>query len=282
MAISKLTVQQIVAYFEQMLGWPYESPGSNDENGIDCSGAFVWAYRQAGLSIYHGSNRIERVYCNDCIDLNGSANRLKPGMAVFKYREPGEPYYALGEQYQEGGKYYNGDLRDYYHIGLVESVNPLKIIHATPPVVKRDSKLGKWRRAGFLDAVSGYIKNNESSTGGGNSMAVLYDAKVNTDNGGSLNFRSAPRTGGTRIAEIPNGTLVQVLEETNDEWSKIYYSGREGYVVSRYLKKIDRNDGNGDVETPESGSYCVCFYFDTEEEATSFKNVCAKGRVEAG
>ena len=82
----QLTAAFLIRKFNEIIGWPYASPGTNDENGIDCSGAFVRAYRAAGKNIYHGSNRIERVYCQDCFDLHGSDSGLKEGMAIFKYR----------------------------------------------------------------------------------------------------------------------------------------------------------------------------------------------------
>ena len=83
----------------------------------DCSGAFVWAFKQHGASIYHGSNRIAREHV---VELTPIA-QAQPGMAAFKAREPGEKYYALPAEYRKGGKRYNGDLRDYYHIGLVDA-----------------------------------------------------------------------------------------------------------------------------------------------------------------
>lgn len=277
-----LTVAFLIERFQEIIGWPYESPGSDGENGIDCSGAFVRAYKAAGLSIYHGSNRIERVYCHDCFDPNGSPNKLKPGMAVFKYREPGDAYYALPSSYQPGGKHYDGDLRDYYHIGIVESVNPLKIIHATTPNAKRDTSLGKWRRAGYLDAVTDYgTPNNDtpSANEGGIGMA-LYDAKVIGE--GWLNLRSAPRKGGTDIGDIPSGSLVQVLEETNAEWAKVFYDGQSGYVMRNYLIRIEEPEEEPEEEYQPAGDgkVCVVFYFDTEDEAELFRKICRSGKVE--
>lgn len=277
-----LTVSFLIERFREIIGWPYASPGSNDKIGIDCSGAFVRAYRMAGLSIYHGSNRIERTYCHDCFDLNGKTSKLEPGMAVFKYREPGETYYALSDSYQSGGEHYDGDLRDYYHIGFVESVNPLKIIHATTPNAKRDTSIGKWRRAGYLDAVTDYgaTTNEQPSTNEGGSEMALYDAKVIGE--GWLNLRSAPRKGGTDIGDIPSGSVIQVLEETNAEWAKVFYEGQSGYVAREFLLRIEKP-----VEEPEDeympagdGKVCVAFYFDTEEEASMFRKICRSGKVE--
>lgn len=83
----------------------------------DCSGAFVWAFKQHGQSIYHGSNRIAREHVEELLPIT----QAKPGMAVLKAREPGEKYYALPAEYRKGGKRCNGDLKDYYHIGLVDA-----------------------------------------------------------------------------------------------------------------------------------------------------------------
>lgn len=53
-----LNLEQLISDFEACIGFPYASPGTNDERGIDCSGMFVRAFRRQGASIYHGSNTI--------------------------------------------------------------------------------------------------------------------------------------------------------------------------------------------------------------------------------
>ena len=76
-----IDIQQLIADFEDCIGWPYASPGSNDERGIDCSGMFVRAYRRQGARIYHGSNTIWRKYLGDKGRIN-STRDLKPGMVL--------------------------------------------------------------------------------------------------------------------------------------------------------------------------------------------------------
>ena len=44
-----------------MVGWRYEW-GAAKQGCVDCSGAFVYALKKYGLSIYHGSNTIWREY----------------------------------------------------------------------------------------------------------------------------------------------------------------------------------------------------------------------------
>ena len=57
---------------------------------------------------------------------------------------------------------------------------------------------------------------------------------VCTEDGGKLNMRSKPGTNGSRIAQIPNGDTVTVVEDLGD-WSKVEWGGKTGYVMSRFL-----------------------------------------------
>ena len=133
-----------------MLGWPYVTPGTSNAKGIDCSGAFVYAYRQFGERIYHGSNRIARIYCREMKRVTAST-RLEPGMAIFKSRSD---LSRMKGEYKPGDAYYDPNLtEDFYHIGLVVSVEPLQIINATPPKVRIDDRLSRWQWAGYLKAV---------------------------------------------------------------------------------------------------------------------------------
>lgn len=135
-----INVDKLIADFEDCIGWPYASPGSNDERGIDCSGMFVRAYRLQGQRIYHGSNTIWRKHLAEKGRIE-SASDLQPGMAVFKWKE-------------ETPAKFDDDEGDFCHIGLVTSVNPLRIVHASTEgmKVKVDSKIGKWKYWGILAA----------------------------------------------------------------------------------------------------------------------------------
>ena len=133
-----IDTRQLIADFESCIGWPYASPGSNDERGIDCSGMFVRAYRLQKRSIYHGSNTIWRKHLREKGPIE-SEKDLRPGMAVFKWKE------------KTPAKFKDG-LGDFCHIGLVTAVNPLRIVHASTDgmCVRADTKLGKWRYWGVL------------------------------------------------------------------------------------------------------------------------------------
>ena len=252
-----LNRDKLIRSFEEIIGWPYVSPGTNDKNGIDCSGAFVRAFRAQGSSIYHGSNRIIRAYCSDAFRLT-SVEQLEPGMAVWKHRNDG----SESGEYKQGGKYYDPDLTgNYYHIGLVASVSPLRIIHASLPAAKVDTTVKgvsgtPWGWAAHLDAV-------DYAGGGG---TVIQPAGTNWGTvatvSGGLNMRETPGTNGKYMLSIPKGSRVQILQKTaagdgslwgQTQWANAYGT-HAGWVSMAYVTLDDETDApepqTGDVERP--------------------------------
>jgi len=219
-----INLTRLIASFREALGWPYVSPGSNDRNGIDCSGMFVRAFRAQGASIYHGSNTIWRRYLSDKGEIH-SADQLRPGMAVFKHRA------ADTEKYPDG-------QGDFFHIGLVVSVNPPHIIHASTNGMKvREDRWSKaWTHWGKLRDV-------DYTGHGGDKMKT---ATVATPNGGVLNLRAAKSTTAWRLAQIPNGTVLDVLDDSDVQWYRVRYHKEggdiDGFVVAAYL-----DEGGGEA-----------------------------------
>ena len=166
-----LNVNKLCASAEACLGWPYASPGSNDARGIDCSGLFVKCFRDQGASIYHGSNTIWRKYCSEKGELK-TVRQLRRGMAVFKWNPKTPSKFTDGQG-------------DFQHIGLVISVNPLRIIHASTETmcVTTDTRLGKWRFWGWL-------KDVEKDPG----WAPLGLPVADSDNAGEQSPQGVPAT----------------------------------------------------------------------------------------
>lgn len=208
---------KLIQSFEEIIGWPYESPGTNNKNGIDCSGAFVRAYKQQGASIYHGSNTIYRKHCGGKGAISSAAD-LVPGMAVFKRRADGK----------EPSQYKNDGIGNMYHMGLVTAVNPLRIIHATTPVAKMDTALNNWTYYGRLSAVD-YEDDTEIKN------TVYGKASVKTQSG-SLNMRSAPSLGAQVVTKIPRLAQVELLSSAPiGGFYQVYYQGYQGYASADYL-----------------------------------------------
>lgn len=103
-----IDVDRLLDLFERMERehWAYE-PGAAREGCVDCSGAFVWAYKQLGASVEHGSNSIYHLRVGQVV----SVAQAKPGYAVFKMR-------AWREE-DRGNRWYGESPGDCYHIGLM-------------------------------------------------------------------------------------------------------------------------------------------------------------------
>lgn len=224
-----LTDSQVAKYGQQWVGRKVD----------DCSGAFVDAYRQHGLSIYHGSNRIARVYVVALLPIS----QAKPGMAAFKIRKPGQEYYDLPSEYKPGGKQYNGDLNDYYHIGLIDS-DPGYVINSqsTAKGFQRSRITENWSACGYLKAVTYEDK------GGNEPMNdVPYMATVYADNGKPVNLRIGPSAKANLVNTVSVGTEVTVLAEVDDEWAQVKTKKNTGYMMRKFLIT---EDDPADEETP--------------------------------
>ena len=117
---------------------------------------------------------------------------------------------AAWDSYKPGGSNYNGDLRDYSHIGTVTKNYPLEITHMTSPKAKKDTKLGNWKWYGQLPQVK---------TGGVEPVAQY--ATVTAPSGSTVNMRAQPST----KAALDNGGA----------WCKVRWSGNSGYMMTEFL-----------------------------------------------
>lgn len=212
----------------------YQLGHDGSDHLCDCIGLIIGAIRRAGGQWRgtHGSNYAARYEMRYLKQIAGSAD-LKVGEVVFKAREPGVGGYDLPPKYEPGGACYTKDLRDYYHIGVVESVYPIRIRHMTTPKPKMDTSIGKWGWHGWLKKISE-----------GDTVKVTYSAKVI---GGSLNMRREPSTAAEKITQIPDGATVIVTEEI-PEWCVVEYDGKTGYVMSKFLAEI-KKEADGETIT---------------------------------
>ena len=222
----------------------YKQPGDGSGGECDCIGLIIGAKRLAGgkWSGLHGTNYAVR---NELIGAGPirSAGDLYVGEIVFKVREPGDKDYKLPEKYKQGGNASNGDYNDYYHVGIVTSVNPLEITHCTnldPPIV-RDRKLGRWSWGGALKGIdyggTAPVKDEVRE------MVTLSGGNVKSP----INMRENKSVLSKRIAEIPQNTEVELLE-AGPEWSRVSYSGKTGYVLTKFVQSGSEDEtGNGDT-----------------------------------
>lgn len=212
----KIRSENLIDLFERMASehWSYEW-GAASEGCVDCSGAFVYAYKVlGGLSIAHGSNTIARRACGSMVP----AWEAKPGYAVFRWRRDGEP-----ERYENDG------LDDFYHIGLM-SRNGTVLNAKSTSAGFVESPLTGWAYAAPLLAVD-YGEGVEDVA----QDTVLYSAEVCTKND-PLTLRDSPN--GTKIGKLPKGCTVDVLAE-RDGWMQVRYGNLLGWASGNYLSKTN-------------------------------------------
>ena len=209
----------------------------------DCSGAFVYVYKKYGMSIYHGSNRIARKYVVELLPIS----EAKPGMAAFKFYKPGEKGYQLPEDYKPGGSQYNGDLNDYYHIGLVEE-NPKYVLNSATTIngFIRSKISNGWNACGYLKAVD-YDGKDDDEPMFDNNLFV-----VTSENGQPVNMRQTASVTSDIVAKVPVGTEVNVIGENSNGWKYVQYKTKKGWMMSKflvpkgYVPPVDPDNGGND------------------------------------
>lgn len=124
----------------------YELGHDGSDGACDCIGLVIGAIRLMGGSwdCTHGSNYAARYKTRNLAPLTDS-DLVGLGDLVYKARKPGEKGYHLPPAYELHKLQY-----DYYHVGVVTSVNPVIVTHCTttPGGIKQDHSLDGWQYFG--------------------------------------------------------------------------------------------------------------------------------------
>ena len=221
----------------------YELGHDGSDGKSDCIGLIIGALALLGVSWpgVHGTNWAARNAMDGLVPVS-SAAQLFPGEILFKAREPGEAGYDLPSAYAG-----SGDLRDYYHVGVVTSLSPLCILHCTDTEggIRRDSAIGKWRWGGRLK----YVDYDGSDAG--ETPEILYRARVWADNGYPVKMRKLPSTQSTVLTQVPLNSVVDVMGEIDPTWAAISYQGKDGYMMRKFLIPLEEKDALSLRETLE-------------------------------
>lgn len=199
--------------------------GHDGSDGLcDCIGLIIGAWRLGGNKWpwTHGSNYTARHLTRGL----AHDQPLRLGDLVFKAREPGEAGYDLPSRYSGGM-----DTRDYYHVGCVTQLDPLRITHCTtvPGGIQQDSTRGKWRWSGQ------FSKLTEEAT-------MEKQMIVQAANGGKVRLRSGPGRTYSIITELPTGERVTRLSQS-DGWSYVAAGDRSGYIMDEFLVDAPAQQG---------------------------------------
>ena len=200
----------------------YRLGGDGSDGTCDCIGLIIGAIRRSGgkWTGTHGSNYAARNELAYLLPI-ASADDLVPGEVVLKVRTATADGYALPSRYAK-----DPDQRDYYHIGVVVSTNPLRIVHCTTGGgvngMTEDTRVGQWTHRGWLSKVSRE----------GEPMVETVTATVVAESGLTVNMRKAP--GGALVDRLPVGTEV-VVAARQDGWSRVAYGQLVGWMMDDYL-----------------------------------------------
>lgn len=229
--MSKIPVNELISCFERMRDehWDY-CLNSAREGCVDCSGAFVWAYKQFNKTILHGSNSIARLSVGDLLPISSA----RPGMAVVKVKDWTDD--------DDTNRWYDSEPGNVYHIGLViQNGSEMNVIEAKGErwgVVQ--SKLdSKWKFVAYLDDVD-YTQKMEEVV-----MEYKYTGSIRLTSG-YVHLRSQPNITSKSIAKLYHGEPVEIGDSSQPNWYAIKdEAGNEGYVYSKYVnieKEIESAD----------------------------------------
>ena len=219
--MSKIPVNELISCFERMRDehWDY-CLNSAREGCVDCSGAFVWAYKQFNKTILHGSNSIARLSVGDLLPISSA----RPGMAVVKVKDWTDD--------DDTNRWYDTNPGNVYHIGLViqngSEMNVIEAKGAKWGVVQ--TKLdNKWKFVAYLDDVD-YTQKMEETI-----MEYKYTGSIHLTSG-YVHLRAQPNITSKSIAKLYHGEPVEIGDSSQPNWYAIKdESGNEGYVYSKYV-----------------------------------------------
>ena len=224
--------------------------GKSGQNGLcDCIGLIMGAMTRLGRGSYpmRSTNYFAR-YQMDGLRILGPAEKLVIGQLLYKADDDQSD---LNDRYKPGGRYYReGDLLDYYHVGVVTDVNPLEITHCTQSGtisgIKRDSSTKGWTHVGELRGVdyATYHTENKEET-------PMQKATVNAANGEPVRLRKAPGTDAVTLAKLPVGTPVEVPEKAGEWATVIAPDGKRGYMMTQFLAFEDEVPVYDGADMPE-------------------------------
>lgn len=222
----------------------YRSGGKAADGTCDCIGLIIGALDRCGAKWpgIHGSNWAARNAMAWMLPVQ-DAGDLSVGEIVYKAKRPGETGYALPDRYAK-----DPDRSDYYHVGVVRSVEPLRIVHCTSPGgVVVDTKVGKWAYHGALILISDATDTGEEET-------VMRTAVVVAESGSTVNLRRSP--GGTLVARIPVGTVVEVVASNGAQWAFVSVDGKNGWMDTSFLRMqegAETGAADGAVASEDAG-----------------------------
>ena len=232
----------------------YKQPGDGSNGTCDCIGLIIGAIRRMGLKWtgIHGSNYAARYQMVNLRKIS-SLGEIELGDVMLKAYEKGHSKWTLNKypRYLPGGSMYTGDLKDYYHAGVITSLNPIVITHMTSPKMKtytvrsmNDLVSSNWLYHGKAKPIvnAATDKPDTPDTSPDKTPTAGSRAVVVADSGGTVNMRAGANVNTRILMRVPLGATVDILAP-GESWAHIKYGNMTGYMMAKFLDII--GDGKG-------------------------------------
>ncbi len=264
----------------------YQLGHRGDGNLCDCIGLVIGALSRCGVKWpgIHGSNWAARNAVSQLSPIR-SASDLASGELVFKSKSPGQSGYALPGRYAG-----HPDCLDYYHVGIVVSAAPLRVLHMTKPAPRVDLKVGNWSHHGWCSLVSAdetkdsAESNSIPATPGTSEIPgtpgtpgppgipetpgisessgipekerekMSKSIVVKSPNGGSVKLRKHPSTASSTWWEVASGSEGFCFSESG-AWSHVEVPDaagklRSGWMQSKFVVEANGVDNSEGIRLP--------------------------------
>ena len=215
----------------------YEEGHDGSDGLCDCIGMVRGGLKRAGttdITNMRGTNQAARKSIKQLAIIDYVKN-LRVGDVVLKTRDKDDASMPLPDKYRKGGSDYDPVVGEtnFTHIGTITCKDPIEITHMTSPTAKKDKSLKGWSYYGKLPWVD-YDSEPEPQP---SPVPVVTYAIVVSENGKPVKMRAKPSKNCRLYWEIPVGTEV-LVDEWGDEWSKIEWDGKTGYMMSKFLNPV--------------------------------------------
>jgi hypothetical protein len=212
---------------------------SHNGSGNVCANAYIGKQSDGTVAVYEALPWDMRCWLSGS-GYNGNANRL--GYIGYEICEDGLTVETYFNRAMEQAILLTAYLCQAYNLG-VDSVRDHAELHEMGLASNHGdithwlSKFGK-SMAWFRDRVKEqmaqpitvrYIDCDD--------VTVLYQARV--IGGGRLNIRSGPGTRYSSLGQAADGSILDVLEETNADWARVRQGDLSGYAMRAYLEKVE-------------------------------------------
>lgn len=193
-----------------------------------------------------GSN----AWYRECKD-NGWVGSPEECVKRFGFVPVGAFIFILKHDGNEPEKYKPDGIGNASHIGIVTHVGEGALNSSSSKGCVCESKFkdktiknGGWNQVGLWNKLD-YETEEEPAEDEGEQESGK--ATVHSENGLPVKMRSSPSTSCPYYSEVPNGTIVDLLD-WEDDWSKIRYNGQSGYMMSSFLIRGEVTPGEPDED----------------------------------